>query len=281
MVKERGMRHMIVVVALIAAGTALAQPKILDVSSTVAGEYSWGSTWTPFQWYRYAQCGLSTRYTRSLASPTYLNAILVCSQTGGTSQYTAYISTGDMLPVPMDSWVYYDGNWRVWKVLSGGTQVGMASAGDDPVVVSWNVDSWIQSHPSQTYFVAFDQMADGWDACVHQVWLGPEGEVDLLEQPVPAPRNPGVSATALPNPSDGATLIRFALPKGERVSVRVYDAQGAVVRTLLADTQQSAGAHCLSWDGRDDTGSRVVPATYYYRVNAASQVVKGKIVLHG
>lgn len=273
------MRHMIVVVALIAAGTALAQPKILDVSSTVAGEYSWGSTWTPFQWYRYAQCGLSTRYTRSLASPTYLNAILVCSQTGGTSQYTAYISTGDMLPVPMDSWVYYDGNWRVWKVLSGGTQVGMASAGDDPVVVSWNVDSWIQSHPSQTYFVAFDQMADGWDACVHQVWLGPEGELGLQEQEPTRKPDAAVNAAAYPMPSNGATCIRFTLPRKDRVTIRVFDPQGGLVRTLLADSHQEAGAHVISWDGRNSASQRVPSGTYFYRVEAGSQVVKGKLVV--
>jgi hypothetical protein len=282
-VKELQMRKAVVIAALVAASVALAQPKVFDLSSSVTGSYNWGASWwTPYQWYRYSQTGLTTVFSDGLARPTYLNALLFCSQASGTSQYTAYISTSPMFTVPSDSWVYNDGSWANWREMSGGTQVGTAVAGPWPAtLVSWDVDSWIQSHPSEDYHVVLDQMGDDWDACVAQLWLGPQGEVDLLEQPVPAPRNPGVSATALPNPSDGATLIRFALPKGERVSVRVYDAQGAVVRTLLADTQQSAGAHCLSWDGRDDTGSRVVPATYYYRVNAASQVVKGKIVLHG
>jgi hypothetical protein len=56
-----------------------------------------------------------------------------------------------------------------------------------------------------------------------------------------------------PNPFTGATEIHFSLAAPQAVSVRIYDAGGRLVRTLL-DGTQSAGEHHLVWDGRTNDG---------------------------
>lgn len=71
-----------------------------------------------------------------------------------------------------------------------------------------------------------------------------------------------------PNPSNGATLFSYALPLDGPVRLRVYGANGRVVRTL-ADGAQVAGLHVVRWNGLDDAGHRVAPGVYYARFEAA------------
>lgn len=49
--------------------------------------------------------------------------------------------------------------------------------------------------------------------------------------------------------------------------LRVYDVNGAVVRTLV-DDEQPAGAYALRWNGRDDEGRPAGPGVYFDRITA-------------
>src|SRR5205085_963526 len=66
------------------------------------------------------------------------------------------------------------------------------------------------------------------------------------------------SATLLmpntPNPFARSTTIRFALSRGDRVRLRVFDVGGRVVRRLLEWTPQPAQVIGVDWDGLDDAG---------------------------
>jgi len=70
-----------------------------------------------------------------------------------------------------------------------------------------------------------------------------------------------------PNPSAGGASIAFAIPRAERVTLRIFDASGRSVRTLT-DMSFAAGAHQIRWDGRNDAGSVVGAGTYFYRIKA-------------
>jgi hypothetical protein len=59
----------------------------------------------------------------------------------------------------------------------------------------------------------------------------------------------------------GAT-IRYTVPKDAFVTLNVFRPDGWVVRELLVDQKQPAGAHEVVWDGRDNTG-RLLPAGDY------------------
>lgn len=68
--------------------------------------------------------------------------------------------------------------------------------------------------------------------------------------------------TATPNPISSSTVISFSVPIESRVSVRITDALGQVVRTLT-DEQLSAGTFQLYWNGNTDTGISASAGAYY------------------
>jgi subtilisin-like proprotein convertase family protein len=81
-----------------------------------------------------------------------------------------------------------------------------------------------------------------------------------------------------PNPFNPLTNIKFDLPKAGRVSVRVYDLSGRLVKTLV-DEQMARSTHIVQWDGSDDGGRRVASGTYYYRVTSGSITETGRMML--
>ena len=66
-----------------------------------------------------------------------------------------------------------------------------------------------------------------------------------------------------PNPFNPSTKIQYTLANAGRVSLRVYDERGRMVRELLAAVRP-AGAHELAWDATDDHGRRVSSGAYFY-----------------
>lgn len=89
--------------------------------------------------------------------------------------------------------------------------------------------------------------------------LGPEGR--------PLAWSPGAGTSALgPIPE-----TRFSLATPEPVTVRIFDAAGRLVRTLLRGEPFAAGLHRYAWDGRDDQGQRLASGVYLHRVTAGTR----------
>jgi len=85
-------------------------------------------------------------------------------------------------------------------------------------------------------------------------------------------------APAAPNPFNPSTTLRFGVPRPGRVELRIFDAGGRVVRSLLNE-QVPAGHHHLRWDGRNDQGRPVASAVYFYELRSAGERLHRKIVL--
>ena len=81
-----------------------------------------------------------------------------------------------------------------------------------------------------------------------------------------------------PNPFAGRTTLRYALPHDGPVSLRLFDAQGRLVRTL-ADGGSEAGEHTATWDGRDAGGGRANPGVYLARLEADGRRLVQRVVL--
>jgi len=82
-----------------------------------------------------------------------------------------------------------------------------------------------------------------------------------------------------PNPFSRRTAIAFDLPRGESVSLEVFDASGRRVRTLSSGWRP-AGSHRVEWDQRDRNGSLVRAGVYLYRLRSSgSGVVERKLVV--
>ncbi|MFH1144813.1 MAG: FlgD immunoglobulin-like domain containing protein, partial [Candidatus Eisenbacteria bacterium] len=79
-----------------------------------------------------------------------------------------------------------------------------------------------------------------------------------------------------PNPFSIDTRIEYVLPEEGRVSLRLFDTAGRLVRTLV-DGNRPAGEHVTLWDGRDDRGWRVGSGVYYCILDARGRVERNKV----
>ncbi len=73
---------------------------------------------------------------------------------------------------------------------------------------------------------------------------------------------------ASPNPFSSRTTLVYDLPRMTRVSLRIYDASGREVRSLVSGAVQEAGRHAFEWDGRDNTGAATATGLYFSRLAA-------------
>jgi hypothetical protein len=82
-----------------------------------------------------------------------------------------------------------------------------------------------------------------------------------------------------PNPFNPSTVFRFDLAAEASVSLKIYDVRGRLVRSLVAGELYGAGAHSISWNGRDNIGNSIASGTYYYRFEAGSYRYSGSVQL--
>jgi hypothetical protein len=68
-----------------------------------------------------------------------------------------------------------------------------------------------------------------------------------------------------PNPFNPSTTVAFEIPARTRVSLRVYDVAGRLVR-VLEDAMVGPGTHAVDWDGRDDDGQTLPSGVYFCRL---------------
>jgi beta-glucanase (GH16 family) len=78
----------------------------------------------------------------------------------------------------------------------------------------------------------------------------------------------GVLRANVPNPFTGTTAINFDLPASGAYEIEIFDVAGRRVTALRG--AGSAGLNSVRWDGRDDSGRRVAPEVYFYRLEAGS-----------
>ncbi|MGD8395799.1 MAG: FlgD immunoglobulin-like domain containing protein [Candidatus Eiseniibacteriota bacterium] len=96
--------------------------------------------------------------------------------------------------------------------------------------------------------------------------------------PAPAPVTM-LHTWSSPNPFNPSTTVFFTLPRAMPVALRIYDAQGRVVRRLLGGEPRAAGRAHIAWDGRDDGGERVASGAYFYRLEAGDRVRTRKLTM--
>jgi hypothetical protein len=68
-----------------------------------------------------------------------------------------------------------------------------------------------------------------------------------------------------PNPFNPVTKIRFAVSKTGTYSLRIYNVQGALVKSL-ASQRYDVGTHEATWDGRTNTGGKAASGVYYAKI---------------
>ena len=81
-----------------------------------------------------------------------------------------------------------------------------------------------------------------------------------------------------PNPFNANTEIRLQLAKAGPVALNIYDVQGRLVRGMWSGLL-AAGAHQLSWDGRDEAGRAAATGIFLYRLQSVGQSETRKMLL--
>jgi hypothetical protein len=120
--------------------------------------------------------------------------------------------------------------------------------------------------------VAFDTDVDGEISLDNVVVLGADGnpiDVSFVNGSVTVKGLPKVflAAQNFPNPFNPTTTIQYQLPRAEQVTIRVFNAAGQLVRTLV-DAPLEAGYHNVVWDARNDVDAEVSSGVYFYQVTA-------------
>lgn len=74
------------------------------------------------------------------------------------------------------------------------------------------------------------------------------------------------------------TEFRYSVREPGRVSLRMYDLRGALVRTLV-NRKGEPGLNRAAWDGRDDAGNRLAAGAYIYCFSAGGHLTSGSVTL--
>jgi flagellar hook assembly protein FlgD len=74
-------------------------------------------------------------------------------------------------------------------------------------------------------------------------------------------------------------VVHFELPRALRAGVRIFTADGRLVRILAPVETLEAGNHTLRWDGRDEHGRGAASGVYVVRLDAGGESRSQRAVL--
>lgn len=81
-----------------------------------------------------------------------------------------------------------------------------------------------------------------------------------------------------PNPFNPNTNINYSVNNAEHVLLKIYDAKGELVKTLVND-EMTAGDYSIKWDGTNHNGIKVSSGTYFYQVKAGQSIQTKKMIM--
>ena len=107
-----------------------------------------------------------------------------------------------------------------------------------------------------------------------------EGATGVREQAYSPSQGPLATHlySPFPTPFVRGVAIRYSLAAEGRVTLRVHDLAGRVVRTLCASSMKR-GAYSITWDGTDDRGRELARGVYFCRFSAGDYRSTEKLVL--
>jgi hypothetical protein len=84
--------------------------------------------------------------------------------------------------------------------------------------------------------------------------------------------------SVFPNPLRTRATIAWALPAAGRVSIKLYDASGRIVRDLVG-SQMGEGKYSVTWDGRAADGRRIANGVYFCKLVTPAGTRQQKLVV--
>ncbi len=87
-----------------------------------------------------------------------------------------------------------------------------------------------------------------------------------------------VLAQNFPNPFNPSTQINFQIAKTQKVSLKIYNLKGQLVKELVNE-KMKIGSYSAIWDGTNSLGKQVSSGTYFYKIDAGIFSQTNKMVL--
>jgi hypothetical protein len=81
-----------------------------------------------------------------------------------------------------------------------------------------------------------------------------------------------------PNPFISSTSIQYQLPANGKVSLKVYDLTGRLVRTIV-NREEEAGFYTVNWNRQDDKGRKLANGVYFYRLVSGDFTTTKKMIV--
>jgi glucose/arabinose dehydrogenase len=201
--------------------------------------------------------------------------VLQYGRSHGVSVTGGYVYRGQRLGDLYGAYVYGDfGSGSIWAIRHDGTAIT-----DSVRLVRSpsNISSFGEDEAGELYVVGYD----GW---IYR-FLPLPGEqpvVTAVLDDVARETLQGSSFFQLqqsyPNPFNPTTTIRYALAQESAAQITVFDILGRRVRTLVSGWHV-AGQHQVLWHGNNDSGHRVAPGVYLYRLETEDGITTRRMVL--
>jgi M6 family metalloprotease-like protein len=161
---------------------------------------------------------------------------------------------------------------KLWCTDSDRDSIYQISPLDGTVV--WGVDAPGPDPSGLAYDGEFFWVADVATDSLYGLEIGPTGAAES-----PARLTSDMALRNRPNPSRGEVTFSYAVKtRGNHVTLAIYDAAGARIRTLV-DEPLSPGTHLATWDSRDDKGGQVPSGVYFSKLEAGEIMTVRKVML--
>ncbi|MCK4576352.1 T9SS type A sorting domain-containing protein, partial [candidate division WOR-3 bacterium] len=82
----------------------------------------------------------------------------------------------------------------------------------------------------------------------------------------------------IPNPFNKRTTICYSIPRKTNVTLKIYNAAGQLVRTLV-NGKEEPGYKNVIWNGLDRNNRRVAQGVYFYKLSAGNFRATKKVLV--
>jgi hypothetical protein len=82
-----------------------------------------------------------------------------------------------------------------------------------------------------------------------------------------------------PNPFRPGTTIQFDIPEESKISLRIFDVNGRLIKILIDNEVVRADSYKYEWDGRNDKDQLIGSGIYFYQLTTMRQTLMKKMML--
>ncbi|HID93439.1 MAG TPA: T9SS type A sorting domain-containing protein [bacterium (Candidatus Stahlbacteria)] len=203
--------------------------------------------------------------------------------------YPWYEATGQPMEVdkitPID-FAPQDTGWQRIDILSHDTLIL------SPDSLFFIVLEYIESDAANMPYVSYDASRTYDRSFINWVWGGWWGypycndfliRVEVLGHVVGVDEERALPKTYVlqqnwPNPVIYTTTISYQIPKQSKVSLKIYDVSGRLVKMLVNEFKE-AGTHQVTWNGKDELDIDISAGIYFYQLITPEFTSTKKLIL--